>query len=443
MQWHNLIPLIDNSLSSEDLSGERGSLMIVGDPKQSIYRWRGGKAEQFIHLSKENTPFSNKDVKAYNLETNYRSFDEIITFNNQFFSFLASKFQNTDYLDLYQNQSFQKSNSKKGGYVNVSFLPEIEKGEVVDNETDEENSDLDPTKNDLYLAKTIQTSQEIRAKGFKDREIVILTRNNKSGVLLANYLTENNINIISAESLLIDASSEVKFLLHFLKYIANKKDKEALANSLLAQAKSSPDNFAMLATTNSDDQGSKNNGGEYDNITPGQMVPTFNDYVFNNAVGSIGLVETDFGYHVIKVTGKYDAVLLGTVAQKIEPSETTIDAIYTEASKFESDANENKDFEALAKKAKVEVIPATNIKAFDEFIQGIGSQREMVRWSFNGDSNVGDIKRFDIPQGFVIAKLKEKNESGLLPLDLAKQSIEPILKNQKKAELIKKKMNGT
>lgn len=222
-----------------------------------------------------------------------------------------------------------------------------------------------------------------------------------------------------------------------------KEEAQALANDLLAQAKANPTNFPMLAIANSDDPGSKNNGGEYDNITPGQMVPQFNDFVFNNAVGTIGVVETDFGFHVIKVNEKYDAVLLGTVAQKIEPSETTMDATYTKASKFESDANENNDFAALAKKSGVEVIPATNIKAIDEFVQGLGSQREIVRWSFNSDTNTGDIKRFDVPQGFVIAKLKDKNESGLIPLDIAKQSIEPILRNQKKAELIKKKMNGT
>src|SRR5690606_22097521 len=63
MQWQNLIPLIDNALSSEDLNGEQGSLMIVGDPKQSIYRWRGGKAEQFIALSKDQNPFVNPDKK--------------------------------------------------------------------------------------------------------------------------------------------------------------------------------------------------------------------------------------------------------------------------------------------------------------------------------------------------------------------------------------------
>ena len=221
-----------------------------------------------------------------------------------------------------------------------------------------------------------------------------------------------------------------------------KEEAQALANSLLAQAKANPDGFGMLAMTNSDDPGSKNNGGEYDNITPGQMVPQFNDYVFNNPVGSIGVVETDFGFHVIKVSGKNDAVLMGTVAQKIQPSDATIDATYTKASQFESDALENKDFAALAKKSGVEVVNANNIKAFDEYVQGLGSQREIVRWSFSSDTDINSVKRFETTQGFVIAKLKDKNETGLLPIELAKQSVEPLLKNQKKAELIKKKMNG-
>jgi peptidyl-prolyl cis-trans isomerase D len=222
-----------------------------------------------------------------------------------------------------------------------------------------------------------------------------------------------------------------------------KEEAQALANDLLAQAKANPGNFAMLAMTNSDDPGSKNNGGEYDNIAPGQMVPQFNDYVFNNAVGSIGVVETDFGFHVIKVMDKYDAVLMGTVAQKIQPSETTIDGIYTKASQLEADANQNSDFAALAKKVGLEVVPATNLKGFDEYVQGVGSQREIIRWSFNKDTEVGDVKRFEVPQGFVIAKLKDRNESGLLPIDIAKQSVETIIKNQKKAEIIKKKMSGS
>ena len=222
-----------------------------------------------------------------------------------------------------------------------------------------------------------------------------------------------------------------------------KEEAQKLANDLLTQVKANPTNFAMLAMANSDDPGSKSNGGEYDNIAPGQMTPKFNDFVFNNPVGTMGVVETEFGFHVMKVSGKNDAVLLGTIAQKIQASDATIDAAYTKASQLESSATENKDFEAVAKKAGLVVTPATNIKAYDEYIQGLGTQREMVRWSFNEETEVGSVKRFEAPQGFVIAKLKNINDTGLLPIDVAKQSVEPILKNQKKAEIIKKKMNGT
>lgn len=222
-----------------------------------------------------------------------------------------------------------------------------------------------------------------------------------------------------------------------------KEEAQKLANDLLAQAKANPGNFAMLAITNSDDQGSKNNGGEYDNIAPGQMTPKFNDFVFNNPVGTMGVVETEFGFHVMKVSGKNDAVLLGTIAQKIQASDATIDAAYTKASQLEASALANSNFEAVAKKAGLVVTPATNIKAYDEFVQGLGSQREVVRWSFNNETELGAIKRFEVPQGFVVAKVKDVNDTKLLPLDVAKQSVEPILKNQKKAEIIKKKMKGS
>lgn len=222
MQWQNLIPLIDNALSSEDLQGNQGSLLIVGDPKQSIYRWRGGKAEQFIDLSKNENPFSNKDKKVVNLESNYRSYDEVIHFNNDFFKFLSQKFENEDYKELYEKKSFQKPNHKSGGCVSITFLPKLEKEEVEE----------DVTQDDLYLQKTFQTIEEVQQNGFSLGEIVILVRNNSKGVLLANFLTENKIPVISSESLLLNTSSEVQFLLNMLRYLNDKKDKESLAHAL-------------------------------------------------------------------------------------------------------------------------------------------------------------------------------------------------------------------
>ncbi|MEZ4787404.1 MAG: peptidylprolyl isomerase [Flavobacterium haoranii] len=220
-----------------------------------------------------------------------------------------------------------------------------------------------------------------------------------------------------------------------------KDEAQALANELLAKAKANPDDFGKLALENSDDPGSKNNNGEYDNIAPGQMVPQFNDFVFNNAPGTIGLVETDYGFHVIKVMQKYDAVLLATVAKRVEPSEATIDANYSKAVKFEADAA-GKDLAELAKTVNANVVPSTNFKVTDEYIAGLGAQRAIVLWAFNEDTEVGDVKRFEVPQGYVIAKMTTKNDTGLLSVDIARQSVGVTLMNEKKAVKIHEKMKG-
>ncbi len=229
MQWQNLIPLIDNALSSEELNGERGSLMIVGDPKQSIYRWRGGKAEQFIELGKDKNPFANPDKQVFPLDTNWRSHEEIIRFNNQFFRFLASEFENEDYKDLYHNHSHQQYNDKKGGYVNVRFIPQNQEEET----DDEEN----PDKKERYLQATLHTILEVKQKGFDYKDIVILTRNKKPGTAIANYLTENGIPVVSSESLLLGASSEVQACIHILRYLKNANDLESKAHFLYYLAK--------------------------------------------------------------------------------------------------------------------------------------------------------------------------------------------------------------
>ena len=224
MQWQNLIPLIDNATSSEDLLGERGSLLIVGDPKQSIYRWRGGKAEQFIELSKDVNPFNNPEKELFPLKTNWRSYSKIIDFNNQFFGFIANEFVHNDYKDLYKNHSHQEENNKKGGYVNISFLPKSEKADY----GEEEN----PAKVEMYLLATLNRIQKVKANGFSYKDIAILTRKKDNGIAIANYLTQQGIPILSSESLLIGSSTEVQCIVAVLYYLKNNNDRESKANFL-------------------------------------------------------------------------------------------------------------------------------------------------------------------------------------------------------------------
>lgn len=224
LQWKNLIPLVDNALSGED-NGIKGSLLLVGDPKQAIYRWRGGKAEQFISLSKDENPFSNKEKATISLDTNYRSYSEVIDFNNSFFKYISSKLENPDYVDLYLNNSHQNKTNKVGGYVNISFINTSENEALNDDEVDND-------KNIKYLKQTQNIIDKVLQNGFQYKDIVLLTRTKSNGVLLANYLTENQIPILSSETLLIQNATEVKLIINVLKYINNKYDTDAKFNML-------------------------------------------------------------------------------------------------------------------------------------------------------------------------------------------------------------------
>lgn len=205
MQWDNLIPLMDNSLS-----GENGSAMLVGDAKQAIYRWRGGKADQFIDLyNKKVSPF-HVEQTVKDLKYNFRSYKEIVNFNNRFFQFLAQKvFSKNDYEKLYEISNQDPSKEDKG-YVGFTFL-EIEK---------EDNRDK------LFSESVLKTIQKCLENNFLLEDICILVRKKKEGVAIANFLSQKNIPIISSETLLLNNSPEVKFINNFMALIIQPKNNQ-------------------------------------------------------------------------------------------------------------------------------------------------------------------------------------------------------------------------
>ncbi|TYA63180.1 peptidylprolyl isomerase, partial [Seonamhaeicola marinus] len=135
------------------------------------------------------------------------------------------------------------------------------------------------------------------------------------------------------------------------------------------------------------------------------------------------------------------AVQIGTIARKIEPSETTTAKIFRDASKFEIDGAKG-DFEALAKENNYTVRPVNGMKALDESIPGIGNQRPIVRWAFEDEASVGDVKRFSLSTGgYVVAQLVAKHKAGLMSAEDASATVLPILRKEKKAELIKNRVS--
>ena len=215
-----------------------------------------------------------------------------------------------------------------------------------------------------------------------------------------------------------------------------KEDARKEASRILNLARTNPDSFSSYALDFSDGP-SKSNGGDLGFFQEGMMVKPFNDYVFSNRVGRIGLVETDFGFHVIKVVAKEDVVLVGTIGLKNIPSDRTSDSIFNIASKFEIDLGKSIDINKTASDLDFEVKSLNSIGELDHDLPNMENQRRLVQWLFNEDSSIGDYKRFDLSQGgFVIVQINDKQDKGLMPARLAALTVTPILKNQKKAEMI-------
>ena len=215
-----------------------------------------------------------------------------------------------------------------------------------------------------------------------------------------------------------------------------KSEARTEANRILRLVRSNPDNFSSYALEFSDGP-SKNNGGDLGFFQEGAMVKPFNDFVFTNRAGRTGLVETDFGYHVIKVVAKEDVVKVGTLALRNIPSERTSDSIFNIASKFEIDLASTSNINDTAKNLDFEVKSLNGIGELDHDLPDMESQRRLVQWLFNEETNINDYKRFDLSSGgYVIVQLTDKNEDGLMSPGLASINVLPILKNKKKAKII-------
>lgn len=225
----------------------------------------------------------------------------------------------------------------------------------------------------------------------------------------------------------------------------SKEQAKKTADSLLSVLKKDNSKFGEFVSTYSSDQGSVANGGSYDYFTYNTMVPEFRDYVFQNNVGDMDVVETVYGYHIIEVEGqknKQRAIKVATVAREIEPSETTINQVFRDASNFEI-AIEKGDFEAVAKEKDLAVRPVNGIKVLDENIPGLGNQRAMVRWAFEEGTEVGDYKRFNLNGGYAIVQVTATNAAGLMNTQQASVTALPAIRKEKKAALIKDRISAT
>lgn len=223
MQWQNLLPLVDNALGSGYYN------LVVGDGKQSIYRWRGGEVMQFVKLPEVDNPAASPEVyqreqslrrnySSEKLNRNFRSKMEIVDFNNNFFKWVAERLPE-DIRNVYADVAQEVDQDKTGGGVSFSFYNKKTSEYTVD---------------EYNLKQINEIIAQLIEAGYQYSDIAILCRANKKASVIANELLSNDIPVISSESLLLSASPVIGFIVNFIRWIQNPND-DVTATALIAR----------------------------------------------------------------------------------------------------------------------------------------------------------------------------------------------------------------
>ncbi len=221
LQWHNFLPLIDNALAHNHLN------LVVGDAKQAIYRFRSGEVEQFMMLpalyQKEGSPYLQafeQSLTAHyqpmQLEHNFRSDGAIVNFNNRFFDFARAKLDEP-YRQAFEGHQQQGVKPDEAGYVELRFIPSRQNREQT---------------NEQYCEQVHELVLQQLQNGFLAREVAILVRKRDQGNLLARYLSDRGLGVVSAEALLLENAVKVRLIISLMKMVQTEYDPIAMTQCI-------------------------------------------------------------------------------------------------------------------------------------------------------------------------------------------------------------------
>ncbi|MBO6026458.1 MAG: peptidylprolyl isomerase [Bacteroidales bacterium] len=288
-------------------------------------------------------------------------------------------------------------------------------------------------------------------------ESVIFDGGNQPGFVYGPYFDNESYNLVRIVDMQNRADSlkashiliSYKGALRSEDTVNTKERAQAIADSLLTVLKKNAKKtelFEELAKKFSTDKGSAEKGGDLDWFTDGTMVPAFNEFVMDNAVGQMGVVETPFGFHVIKVTGKTEKqpkARLAVLKHDLTASTKTYQDVFAVANKFVTENRTYDQFNAAVEAEGLTKRSMPRLTASTYQITGIDNPRQIVRWAFDNKTKVHEVSSiFELDNMFVVAALTEAIPEGYAPIEkIAEQSKYQIL-NKKKGEIAVEKMKA-
>ncbi len=321
-------------------------------------------------------------------------------------------------------------------------------GEDMKKVTDQVNALVEPfktaTSDSAYVANNSDTkfyAPEMYTKGSVDPATDSLISNASAGTVIGPFPQGENLKIVKV--LNNGKSPEVNARHILLKptgaeTMAQVKVK---ADSMMAEIKKN-NNFADMARQFSTD-GSAQSGGDLGWFAEGKMVKPFEEAAFSTPTGSMKVVETEFGVHIIEVTDRreVDQIKLAAIIRSMAPSKETSNEAYAKASAFSLNNNTTELFDAAAEKEKLNKQTAPNITPNNKFIPGIADPTQLIRWMNNAELNQVS-EPFEMGNQFVVATLTLITEEGAPSFEAVKDVMEREVIKEKKIALIKAKIKG-
>lgn len=296
---------------------------------------------------------------------------------------------------------------------------------------------------DLAYDSTWKSRKDVPA----ELETAIFDGNNSLDFVYGPY--ENNGYYNIAKVVAMENRSDSLMASHILVGYANalrseatrtKEEAKALADSILKVVKKDSSKIETLAKSLSDDPSAQTNNGDLGWFTDGMMVHNFNEFVQDNKVGTVGMVETPFGYHIIKVTDRKAAepkARLAVVAHEITPSTATYQNVFAEANRFVTENTTAEAFNKAIEEQGLNKRTYPNLRTNTNYITGISNPRQIVRWAFDKETKVGDMSSiFDLDNMYVVAVLTKTVKEGYTPAEDIAERYEFVIKKEKKGAML-------
>jgi peptidylprolyl isomerase/peptidyl-prolyl cis-trans isomerase D len=367
----------------------------------------------------------------------------------------TSEVQN--YINKHEND-FKVEASRDISYVKFDINATLEDEENIKNELVGLAEDFkSATDDNLFLLENdsdTNLNQNFQFKNFINQEISDEIFAGNQGDVVGPYKDKEffKISKILEVSQMPDSVRASHILIPFVgsqrvgpEVTRTEEQAKKLADSLLSVINRSKSKFGDLAKEFSSDKGSAAKDGDLDWFNYQRMTPAFRDYSFTARTGDISVVQSPFGFHIIKIDdqkNRQQVLKLATFGRKIVPSEDTENAVFRQAEEFALAVSKENNFFEAAKDKNFKPKPVIGLKALDENVPGLGNQRAIVSWAFSSDTDVNSFKRFDFEGSHVVAFVTGAEEKGLMSVVKAIGKVRPILKDEKKATMLIDKLKG-